>query len=110
MPSCSLETQVQGSCRDAEQRADFGHPECSFRLVLHGDQGDPRQLLVGSRQPQTVQRDLPSLRKAPSKSSASLNTDVTLPGIVTRSFVVEPRVCGVIQGWLFNFGRNAVEG
>jgi hypothetical protein len=50
------------------------------------------------------------LRKAASKSSASLNTDVTLPGIATRSFVVEPRVCGVIQGWLFNFGRNAVEG
>ena len=82
------------------------------RVGRYGDKGDPRQLLVGSRQSQAEQGDLgqprpklagtgderarqPSSRMAAAKSSASLNTDVTLLGIVTPALLLPNQGCRV---------------
>ena len=95
------------------------------RVGRYGDKGDPRQLLVGSRQSQAEQGDLGQPRPklagtGDEQGEAALlahgnrkilrlaehRRDATRhchPG----PSAVEPRVPGVIHAWLSNFGRNA---
>jgi hypothetical protein len=99
-----------GRCRARERRiADRKRDQ--HQIARHGYEGDPRQLLISARRAQAVQRNLGQPRvklastgdqqaegallpKAASKSSGSLNTDLTLTGIckslITRDGGVLP--------------------